>query len=80
MERQPDYTIHKDHMHFGWNRSIPPAVTIAPGDRVEFETLEASGGQISTSSTVEDIASLDFSRVNPVCLIIALRVPLAISL
>lgn len=41
-------------------------MTIAPGETVEFEVFEASGGQLSPESTVADVASLDFGKINPV--------------
>ena len=66
MRIQARYTIHEHQRHFGWDRSIPPVQTVAPGDIVAFETIDASGGQISPDSTVADVASLDFSQVNPV--------------
>jgi acetamidase/formamidase len=61
-----NYTIHSDQRHFGWDCSIPPVEIVAPGDIVEFDTVDASGGQISPDSTVVDVANLDFSKVNPV--------------
>jgi len=61
-----NYTIHSDKRHFGWDRSIPPVETVAPGEIVEFDTVDASGGQITLDSTVADVANLDFSKVNPV--------------
>ena len=64
--RGRSHTIHKDHHHLGWNREFPPKLTVAPGDTVEFETLEASGGQLSAKATLEDLARLDFGKVNPV--------------
>ena len=66
MSIQPNHTIHSDNRHFGWDRSIPPVKTVAPGDIVEFDTVDASGGQITPDSTVADVSSLDFSKVNPV--------------
>ena len=60
------HTIHGRHHHFGWDRSIPPVATVAPGTTIEFECIDASGGQLSKASTVGDVASLDFGRVNPV--------------
>ena len=66
MSIQPNHTIESDNRHFGWDRSIPPVKTVAPGDIVEFDTVDASGGQISPDSTVADVSSLDFSKVNPV--------------
>ena len=41
-------------------------MTVAPGDSVEFETVDSSGAQLNAQSTVEDVAKLDFSKVNPV--------------
>ena len=61
-----DYTIYKNQNHVGWNKAIAPVKTIEAGAVVTFETLDASGDQIGQHSTVSDVASLDFSKVNPV--------------
>ena len=61
-----DYTIHGAHHHFGWDHSIPPVETVAPGSTLSFECLDSSGGQITAKSTVKDVSALDFSKVNPV--------------
>lgn len=61
-----NHTIHQHQSHFGWNRDNPPAVRIAPGETVEFNPVDSSGGQITSKSTVADIAALDFAKVNPV--------------
>jgi acetamidase/formamidase len=60
------HTIHSHQHHIGWDNSNAPALTIAPGTTVAFETVDASGAQLSPSSTVADIATLDFGKVNPV--------------
>lgn len=57
-------TIHRHH--FGWDNSLAPVVTIAPGESLEFEVTDASGGQLSRAATVADVGRLDFARVNPV--------------
>src|ERR1700692_185391 len=57
-------TIHQHH--FGWDRSFPAAVRIAPGESLEFDAPDSSGGQIFPTSTVDDVTRLDFSKVNPV--------------
>ena len=59
-------TIHKEKHHFGWDNSLPPALVVAPGATVEFEIVDASGGQLTRNSIHADVAKLDFSRVNPV--------------
>jgi len=59
-------TIHREAHHFGWNNANAPALRAAPGETVAFEVVDASGGQLTRSSTAADVAALDFARVNPV--------------
>ncbi len=66
MQTKPDYKISADHIHFGWNRSNSPVLRVNPGAVVEFDTVDASGGQINVNATLEDIRNLDFEKVNPV--------------
>lgn len=61
----PDYTL-RNKIHMGWDNSLEPALTVAPGQVVEFEARDASGGQLCAASTVEDVPGLDFEKVNPV--------------
>jgi len=60
----PKRTIHAHH--YGWDNSFRPAVRIAPGESLEFEVVDAAGGQLSPASTVDDVGRLDFARINPV--------------
>jgi acetamidase/formamidase len=66
--KAPAATIHirRDQFHLAWDRSIEPIATVASGDVVEFDALDASCGQITATSTVADLAALDFSRVDQV--------------
>ncbi len=61
-----DYTIHGRHHHFGWDNSFAPAERVAPGSTIEFQCLDAAGGQLNADSTVADVVKLDFAKVNPV--------------
>lgn len=61
-----DYTIHSRHHHFGWDNMFQPAQTVAPGSTIEFECLDSSGGQLTAGSTVADVETLDFGKINPV--------------
>ena len=61
-----DYTIHGRNHHFGWDNSFVPAEKVAPGSTIEFQCLDASGGQFTAKSTVADVPRLDFAKVNPV--------------
>src|SRR3990170_4621116 len=58
--------IHRDRHHFGWDNANEPVLRVAAGETVSFEVVDAGGGQLGRSSTVADVAALDFARVNPV--------------
>jgi acetamidase/formamidase len=62
----PSVHIRRDQFHLAWDRSIEPIATVASGDVVEIDALDASGGQITRESTVDDLGRLDFSRVDQV--------------
>ena len=66
MSESLGHTIHKDHIHHGWNNAFPPCLKIAPGETVQFETVDASSGQLNRTSTAADLEKLDLGRVNPV--------------
>lgn len=59
------HTIHRHHHHHGWDNSIKPVLTVAPGTVVDLETIDSSGGQITPAWTVADMGRLDFAKVNP---------------
>ena len=61
-------TIHvaREQFHLAWDPAIPPIETVPDGSTIEFDCLDASGGQLTAESTVADIAALDFSRVDQV--------------
>ena len=61
-----NHTIHSRHAHYGWDNSLKPVLEVTPGETLTLETIDASGGQLSAASTVESVAALDFSKVNPV--------------
>jgi acetamidase/formamidase len=58
------HTIHQKH--HGWDRGIAAVMRIAPGATLEFDVADASGGQLSQTSTVADVARMDFGKINPV--------------
>jgi len=62
-----NHTVHRHQHHQGWDNSFAPVLTIAPGQTVEFDVSESSGGQLSPQSTVADVARMDFGKINPVC-------------
>lgn len=58
--------IRQTHTHTTWDKSLLPIVEVSPGAEVTVEIPNASGGQLDRASTVTDVKSLDFARVNPV--------------
>jgi acetamidase/formamidase len=61
-------TIHvaRERFHLAWDPAIQPLETVPSGSVVEFDCLDAGGGQLTASSTVADIGTLDFSKVDQV--------------
>jgi len=62
----PAVRIGRDQFHLAWDPAIEPVASVRSGAVVEFDMLDAGGGQITADSTVADLASLDFSRVDQV--------------
>lgn len=61
-----DYTIHGAQHHFGWDNSIAPVETVAPGSTLLFHCNDSSAGQLGPSSSIADVTALDFGKINPV--------------
>lgn len=62
----PAFHVTRDRSHLTWDPAIPPIAHVPSGSTVTFDCLDASGGQITARSTVEDLARLDFSQVDQV--------------
>ncbi|MGH2449480.1 MAG: acetamidase/formamidase family protein [Chloroflexota bacterium] len=65
---QASRTIHvaREQYHLAWDRSLAPIAHVSSGEIVDFDCLDASGGQITPDSTIQTIRELDFSRVDQV--------------
>jgi|SRR5579859_145055 len=66
MSAETRHTIHANCHHLGWDNGFPPVLTVAPGETISLDCLDASGGQLTAASTVADVSNLDFGRINPV--------------
>jgi acetamidase/formamidase len=60
------FHVTRDRFHLKWDPAIPPIATVPSGSTVTFDCLDASGGQLTASSTIDDLARLDFDRVDQV--------------
>lgn len=61
-----NYTIHGAQHHFGWDNTLAPAERVEPGSTILFHCHDSSAGQLGPSSTVADVGTLDFGKINPV--------------
>ncbi|MGC8487933.1 MAG: acetamidase/formamidase family protein [Clostridia bacterium] len=61
-----DFHLDKERFHRAWDRTIPPALQVPSGTTIQLDTNDASGGQLSRTSTSRDLVHLDFAGVNPV--------------
>ena len=62
----PTVHIAQDRFHLAWDPAVPPIETVPSGSIVEFDLLDASGGQLTMTSTTDDLGMLDFDRVDQV--------------
>jgi acetamidase/formamidase len=60
-----EHAIDRQTFHTKWDRSLPPAVEIEPGDVVHFETEEVSGGQVTPGCSASALAAMDMDRLYP---------------
>ena len=60
----PDFTLGSEDTHNRWSATIPPVLTVPSGAVVEVRTKEASDGQIIESTTVDELADVDFGLIH----------------
>ena len=65
MPIERNHTIHAHRHHFGWSADHRPTQVVAPGDTIEFEVIDAAGGEITPETTVADLAGLDDGKFAP---------------
>ncbi|KAH7104479.1 acetamidase/formamidase [Auriculariales sp. MPI-PUGE-AT-0066] len=58
------HAVAREHAHLAWDNSLPPVLTVESGAEISFDCLDASNGQITSSSTTANLSALDFSRLD----------------
>ena len=58
-------TIHSHQRHLGWDNSLPPALTVTPGEECILELQDASGNRVQKDSNADLIPSLIPDNANP---------------
>ena len=62
---EPDYFLTTSNTHNKFSAAIAPVLTVPSGAVIEVYTKEASDGQFTPESTVEDVRNLDFEPIHP---------------
>jgi acetamidase/formamidase len=68
-----DHILSAEPIHSRWNRALKPRLTVAPGDKVQMECLDASGAQVHPSMSLPEYLAIDRDRIH------ALTGPIAID-
>jgi acetamidase/formamidase len=68
-----EHSLSAEPTHSVWNRDFGPRVTVASGDVVHLECVDASGGQVRTGMTAEEFQAIDRTRIH------ALTGPIAVA-
>ncbi len=59
-----EHNLSAEPTHSRWNRALPPRLTIAPGDTVYFECVDASGAQVNPHMTLPEYLAIDRGRIH----------------
>lgn len=59
-----EHRLGAEPTHSRWNRDREPRLWVEPGDVVHIDCLDASGGQVSPDSTVQDFLAIDRERIH----------------
>lgn len=50
--------------HSVWDRALEPRLHIKPGDQVQIQCVDASGGQVRRGMTTEEYPAIDRTRIH----------------
>src|ERR1700719_3233185 len=59
-----EHRLTAEPTHSRWNRALEPRLTISSGDTVHMSCVDATGGQITPSASVEDFLAIDRGRIH----------------
>jgi acetamidase/formamidase len=58
------HTLSAKPTHSVWNRALPPRLRIQPGDQVDIQCVDASGGQVRPGMSTADFLLIDRTRIH----------------
>ncbi len=56
--------LSAEPVHSVWDRSLAPRLRITPGDEVQIECVDASGGQVHPAMTAKEFLAIDRTRIH----------------
>ena len=59
-----EHVLQAEPTHSVWDRSLAPRLGIQPGDEVQIECVDASGGQVAPGMTTEEYLRIDRTRIH----------------
>lgn len=59
-----EHRLTAEPTHSVWDRSLQPRLNIHPGDEVQFECVDASGGQVKPGMTTTEYLTIDRTRIH----------------
>ena len=59
-----EHALAANPTHSVWNRALEPRLRIEPGDEVQIECVDASGGQVRPGMTAAEFLKIDRSRIH----------------
>jgi len=59
-----EHTLSAQPTHSVWDRSLRPRLHIAPGDEVQIECVDASGGQVAPGMSLAEYLTIDRTRIH----------------
>ncbi len=69
-----EHSLSAHPTHSVWNRDLNPRLTVASGDVVRLECVDASGGQVRPGMTVDEFMAIDRTRIHALTGPIAMEV------
>lgn len=59
-----EHTLSAEPTHSVWDRSLAPRLRIEPGDEVQIECVDASGGQVRPGMSIAEFLAIDRTRIH----------------
>jgi acetamidase/formamidase len=59
-----EHTLSANPTHSAWDRSLQPRLHVTPGDEVQIECVDASGGQVAPGMALAEYLKIDRTRIH----------------